>query len=131
MNLHCLRMVTLQLLLLTGMTATAHHSNSQYDVLTVEVMTGVVTSGSGRTPHRAAALAMRQGRKDRVVTGGPSPRGTQSRWLGAEDPETRRYRDRALQPRQKRNQGRHDRERDARRRHRARQQDPADRLTIT
>jgi Family of unknown function (DUF6152) len=62
MNLHYLRTVTLHLLLLTCMTATAHHSNSQFDVLKVEVMTGVVTSWEWSNPHTWLHLSIDDGK---------------------------------------------------------------------
>jgi hypothetical protein len=62
MNLHYLRTVTLHLLLLTCMTATAHHSNSQFDVLKVEVMTGVVTSWAWSNPHTWLRLSIDDGK---------------------------------------------------------------------
>ena len=62
MNLHCLRTVTLNLLLLTCMTATAHHSNSQFDVLKVEVIKGVVTSWEWSNPHTWLHLSIDDGK---------------------------------------------------------------------
>lgn len=62
MNLHYLRTATLHLLLLTGMTATAHHSNSQFDVLKVKVMTGVVTSWAWSNPHTWLRLSIDDGK---------------------------------------------------------------------
>ena len=62
MNLHCLRTFTWQLFLLTCMTATAHHSNSQFDVLKVEVMTGVVTSWAWSNPHTWLRLSIDDGK---------------------------------------------------------------------
>ena len=54
--------VTLPLLLLAGMTATAHHSNSQFEVLKVEVMTGVVTGWEWSNPHTWIRLAIDDGK---------------------------------------------------------------------
>jgi hypothetical protein len=62
MNLHCLRTGTLSLLLLTCMTATAHHSNSQFDVLKVEVLKGVVTSWEWSNPHTWLHLSVDDGK---------------------------------------------------------------------
>ena len=62
MNLHYLRTVTLHLLLLTCMTATAHHSNSQFEVLNVQVMTGVVTGWEWTNPHTWLRLSTDDGK---------------------------------------------------------------------
>jgi len=62
MKLHYPRTVTLHLLLLSCMTATAHHSNSQYEIFKVEVMTGVVTSWAWSNPHTWLHLSVDDGK---------------------------------------------------------------------
>lgn len=62
MNPHHLRTVLLNALLLTCMTATAHHSNSQYDIFKVEVMTGTVTNWAWSNPHTWLRLSIDDGK---------------------------------------------------------------------
>lgn len=50
------------LLLLIGMPAIAHHSNSQFEVLKVEVVTGVITDWKWANPHTWLHLEIDDGK---------------------------------------------------------------------
>lgn len=62
MILRNLRMIALPMLLLTGMPAIAHHSNSQFEVLKVEVVTGVITDWKWANPHTWLHLEIDDGK---------------------------------------------------------------------
>lgn len=55
-------MIALPVLLLMGMPAVAHHSNSQFEVLKVEVVTGVITDWKWANPHTWLHLEIDDGK---------------------------------------------------------------------